>query len=127
MKWKIYIHSLFWKPDIQIVVEYVYIKFFKIALVLRKLKSCVCESAYYRNYISSIEIFKIYDFEYVTYTCPRFVNTWHTEIVFNINDKKFLCFRLRNCIILWYRDFFTKWKNSKNSFILGSYFFACLC
>ena len=34
------IHSLFQKPNIQIVVEYVHIRFLKIALVLRKLRSC---------------------------------------------------------------------------------------
>ena len=31
------------KPDVQTVVKYVYVYFFKIALVLRKRKNSVCE------------------------------------------------------------------------------------
>ena len=40
----------------------------------------------------------------------RFVNTWHIEIVFNINRKNLSLFLMRNCIIFWYREFLTNWE-----------------
>ena len=54
---------------------------------------------------------KTYDFEYVTYARTKFVYVWHTEIVFNSSRKKFHCLGIGNCIILWYRDFLTRWEN----------------
>ena len=49
------------------------------------------------------------------------MSTWRTDVCdlsthdilklfLTSTEKKFLCFRLRNCIILWYRDFLTKWE-----------------
>ena len=61
---------------------------------------------------SSRAICKIYGFEYVTYARTRFVTAWDIEIVSNSSRKFFfLCFGIRNCIILSYRNFLTRWEN----------------
>ena len=56
-------------------------------------------------------ICKIYDFKYTTYAHMQFINAWHIEIVLTGAEKKFLCFGIRNFIILCYRDFLTRWEN----------------
>ena len=57
-------------------------------------------------------IWKIYGFKYVTYTDIQFVNAWYIEIIFNSSRKKFLfSLGIRNCIILWYHNFSSRWEN----------------
>ena len=33
------------------------------------------------------------------------------KLLLTSTEKDFLCFGLRNWIMLWYRDFLTKWEN----------------
>ena len=33
------------------------------------------------------------------------------KLFLTATEKEFLCFELRNCIILWYCDFSTRWEN----------------
>ena len=53
----------------------------------------------------------MYDFEYVTYASTQFEYSWHIKIVFN-RSRNFLCLGIRNCIILWYHNFLTRWESS---------------
>ena len=60
-------------------------------------------------------------------------STWRTDVrdlsthdilklFLTSTEKNFLCFGLRNCIILWYRDFLTIWKFALWKLKNGLYF-----